>query len=567
MKRLVALVALLAGLLATALLLAGPASAHASVVGSDPVDGSRLKAAPHTVTISFDEPVGLNGVGYLHVIDQQGKKVDAGPAYHPGGDATKIADNLTGALPDGTYTASYRVISADSHPVAGVVQFVVGSGPLVAARGGGAGGGAATSSVTGTAFDVARWVTYAGFALLGGSWLLLTVWPGGKEDRKARRIVWTGWTAAVVGAVAELLLQGPYSDGAGLAKLASGGLLADTLRASYGELHSVRLMLLGVLALLLLTSFDRDVESPRREAVWLTMIGVALTISATGHAATTSPSWLSVPLDMAHLLAMSTWVGGLAMLAIALVPRKNRAELEAALPTYSTVAFTSVVVLAGTGTYAAFRGIGTADAFFTTTYGLLVFGKIVLFLGLVGLGNLSRLLVRRHYARPVIAYAMTDAALLASPPVAAPRGAEEVSAERLRRAVWVETVVSMIVLALTAVLVAQPRGKEALLASYHQPITRTAPLTTTQSAVIRANTGTHGEVEFTVAVPGRAYAVAATATDQAAQLGPLPIKLQHSAGFWTGSVDLPVAGDWQIELTVSRTRFDATTTDTTFPFH
>ena len=77
-KRLLALLAVLAGIATTGLAFAGPASAHATVVTSTPVDGSRLATAPTTVTVVFDESVGIGGVGYLHVTDSAGKRVDAG---------------------------------------------------------------------------------------------------------------------------------------------------------------------------------------------------------------------------------------------------------------------------------------------------------------------------------------------------------------------------------------------------------------------------------------------------------------------------------------------------------
>src|SRR5262249_45071003 len=145
---------------------------------------------------------------YLHVTDQTGKRVDAGPAYHPNGDGTKVADNLTRGLGDGSYTESFRIISADSHPVAGTIAFVVGNGALV--RGGGV-ASSTTNHGTSVAFDVSRWISYGGLALLGGVWLLLTIWPEGRDDRRARRIVWSGWSAATLGAALEMLIQGPYA--------------------------------------------------------------------------------------------------------------------------------------------------------------------------------------------------------------------------------------------------------------------------------------------------------------------------------------------------------------------
>lgn len=564
-RRVLALCGVLVGLLGSALLLAAPALAHATVVGSDPVDGSRLTVAPHVVTITFDEPVALGGIGYLNVTNQQGTSVDLGTAYHPDGDGPKVAVKLEPHLPDGTYVASYRVISADSHPVAGAVDFVVGHGPLLAVT---STSTAATNAVTSTVFDVIRWVSYGGFALLGGFWLLATVWPEARRSLRARRLVWTGWAATTIGAACELLVQGPFSAGASLAKLRDVGLLDDTLHSMYGELHCVRLVLLGVLGLLIAATLA-DAAIARPAASGLTFAGIALSFSAAQHAATTSPAWLSVALDMAHLLAMAAWVGGLAMLAIALVPRGRQAELERALPVYSTVAFSSVVVLAVTGTYAAWRGIGALAAIFGTTYGLLVVGKIVLFVGLVGIGNLSRLLVQRHYRRPVIAYAMTDTITAApAPQLVAPPTTAVPPAERLRRAVWVETVVGMVVLALTAVLVAQPRGKEALIAQYHQPITATAPVTSSSHAVVTASSGTHGNIDLTITVPPGIKRVTATATQHDADIGPLPVTLDRSgATRYSGTVDLSVAGTWDIDLTLTRSAFDAVTTDAYLHLH
>src|SRR5690348_13843637 len=123
-RRLGTLVLLVAALFGTGLALAGAASAHASVVSSDPADGSRLRAAPHQVTITFDESVTLGNLGYLHVTDSKGHRVDTGTASHPAGVDSKITTSLRSGLGDGTYIESYRVISADSHPVAGVVRFV-----------------------------------------------------------------------------------------------------------------------------------------------------------------------------------------------------------------------------------------------------------------------------------------------------------------------------------------------------------------------------------------------------------------------------------------------------------
>jgi copper transport protein len=576
-RRLLALGLLLGTLLGTGLVLAGSAAAHATLVTSDPVDGSRLKNVPSLVTITFDEPVGLGSIGYLHVTDQNGRRVDTGATTHPGGDGTKIAQQLKSGLGDGTYIESFRVVSADSHPVAGSVRFVVGNGSLAATV-------VDTSTVDGATsllFDIARWVSYAGLALLGGSWLLLSVWPQGRADRRARRIVWSGVAATVVGAVAELLLQGPYTAGTGPSDVAKWAFLDGTLHTRYGQYHSVRLVLLGVAALLLAPALERgdrrvpergDRRVPERgerrlpvqAAVLVLLAGaVAFTFSAIGHAATTSPEWLSEAADLLHICAMAAWVGGLAMVVAALLPRREPAELRAVLPVFSRVAFAAVLVMAATGTYAAWRGIGTLHAIFATTYGLLVVTKVALFVGLVLLGNVSRRAVQRRYARLPVAYAITDTAIEDATDVAD----EPVEVERVRRAVLVEIVLAIGVLVATSVLVAQPRGKEAVAIQQQRPASASAPLGGGRTATVTIEPGRHGLITATVALgPGaRATAVTATATLPAKQLGPIPMNLTANGPdlYGASGVNLPVAGKWVITLVVTTSPTDAVTTSAT----
>jgi copper transport protein len=522
-----------------ALLFAVPASAHATLVTSDPADGSRLKSVPRTVTLSFDENVGLGAVGYVHTVDQSGNRVDAGPAYHPGGDGSRVADDLRSGLGDGTYTVSFRIVSADSHPVAGTIRFVVGNGPLLAARTGG--GGATVDHATGALFDVARWLAYGGLALLGGAWLALTVWPAGRDDRRAVRLVASGWLASVLGAVGALLLQGPYTAGTGPSNAFSSALVDGTLHEHYGQLVSLRLVLLGALAWLLGRALQPDGGSRVEAAVWPVAIGVVLTFSDAGHADTTSPRWLSVLLDALHVLAMASWLGGLVMLVVAVLPRREPDELRAVLPVFSRVAMASVATLAITGVYAAWRGIGTWDAVFDTTYGWLVDTKVLVLLGILALGNASRVLVQRF--RP----------------------------HRLIGIVTTEAVLGVAVLAVTAVLVAQPRGKEALAARYREPVTASPPLGGARPALVTVDPGVHGAVTVTVELPPgtRASSVTASATDKAAQLGPIPVKLSAAGrDLYTASqVDLPVAGDWEIDLSITTSSFAATTTDATITLH
>src|ERR1700754_4228904 len=96
---------------------ASGAFAHASLVSTEPRDGSMVAQAPKNVVLRFNEPV---TPAVIRLIDAAGRvRDDAG--VHALNETISIA--LPEGLPPGTQVISYRVISADGHPVAGSMVF------------------------------------------------------------------------------------------------------------------------------------------------------------------------------------------------------------------------------------------------------------------------------------------------------------------------------------------------------------------------------------------------------------------------------------------------------------
>src|SRR5262249_48823974 len=102
------------------------ASAHATLEGTVPSRGAQLKAAPAQVVFRFDES-GEASLGALRVCDAHGNPVQTGGAFHPNGRGDEVAVRLRSGLGNGAYTATYRVISADGHPVSSGFVFTVGT--------------------------------------------------------------------------------------------------------------------------------------------------------------------------------------------------------------------------------------------------------------------------------------------------------------------------------------------------------------------------------------------------------------------------------------------------------
>ncbi len=111
--------------LAVALLIAiggaGPAAAHAVLIGSDPADGAVLPIAPSVVTLTFDDAV-KNFEPILTVTGPDGNQYQTGAATV---DGPKLSTTV-GPLPvAGDYAIAYRVVSNDGHPVQGQIHFTL----------------------------------------------------------------------------------------------------------------------------------------------------------------------------------------------------------------------------------------------------------------------------------------------------------------------------------------------------------------------------------------------------------------------------------------------------------
>lgn len=116
----------LAGLLvvvATALAVvatASPASAHATLETTNPGPGATLKALPKQVILGFSEDV--RTPAFVEVDSPDGANVAQGAVSIVDNKVTQTLGRPAGA---GKYSVSYRITSADGHPISGTVSFRV----------------------------------------------------------------------------------------------------------------------------------------------------------------------------------------------------------------------------------------------------------------------------------------------------------------------------------------------------------------------------------------------------------------------------------------------------------
>ncbi|MGW8503994.1 copper resistance CopC/CopD family protein [Streptomyces sp. CLCI03] len=465
----------LAALLATLFTAAVPATAHAALTASDPTDGAVVATAPAQVTLSFSEQVAM-GDDSIRVLDPQGKRVDTGELRDMcSGNTVRYGTALHTGLPNGTYTVAWQAVSADSHPISGAFTFSIGapSATDVSLPTAQAGGGP-----VGIAYGIARYAAYAGFTVLvGGAAFILLCWRRGAAERPLQKLVVRAWVTLTAATLAMLVLRTPYTGSGSFSDVFDLDGLRAVLETKTGASLVSRLLLLGAAALFVAVLFgvyarrvaglgpdeaDRadgeaegstdgrpdgsDEADPADEAgrpddtsdltfglaIGGAVVagGIAATWALSEHASTGIQPGIAMPADILHLMAVATWLGGLAALLVALhkVPGIERVAVRR----FSRVAFVSVLVLAVTGVYQSWRQLGSWSALTSTDYGQLLLLKVGLVAVLLGIAYVSR----RWTAR--LAEAPTDAeAAVASVPAVAAVGqsSDDVSRETASGAV------------------------------------------------------------------------------------------------------------------------------------
>ncbi|MFF0057817.1 copper resistance CopC/CopD family protein [Streptomyces microflavus] len=555
-------IALLAGV---GLLLGGasPAAAHAVLTDSAPTRGAVVAEPPSQVDLEFSEAVSVSPDA-IRVLDPSGRRVDDGRPSAKGDGSYAVG--LSDATARGTYTVTYQVESADSHPVGGAFTFSVGEP-------------SATSVVptvrdpdtgwVGRSYTAARFGAYTGMIIMtGGILMLLLCLPRGEEHPAVRRPTAWAWGLLWVCTLALLLLRGAYVSSGRVADITDVARLADTVRTKAGGLLALRLALLTCCAVLWRYRRRGRQAPPGRHrpsrgllaGTALVGMGLAWTWAGAEHASTGPQPYLAMPVDAVHLVAAGAWVGGLLVLAGALIRAGDEVPTEA-VTRFSRIAFISVCVLALTGLYQSWRQVGSLSALVDTRFGQLLLLKAAGVGLLLCLGQVSRRWTKR-LARPQ-----------------ADGGRAPLRA--LRRWVSAEAVVGLCVIAATTALAATQPARTPSAAVAHEGTSATVSLEADfdtggpkgeGSADIVVDPGRRGPnaVHVTLTAqdgtPLDAPEIQASLTSRSGSIGPLPVPVERvSAGHWSVSgFQVPVAGSWDLSLTVRTSDFDQATVRESF---
>ncbi len=335
---------------------------------SSPKAGQMLDTTPTEIVATFNEGVGPI---FFKILDRTGKEVG-----NPGEiklDGLRMLLPLRDKLANGTYIFTYRVISADTHPVGTTFGFSIGE-PMADAASLTA---AADQGKTAWTYAVAanRWLLYSTMLLAVGSALFVLVLT--LSAPVAARAMWLGRIAAIIAAVSYIAGIGiggaEMQMGGGSALLAakswSSG-LASTLAPSAA---------IGVPAMLLLIwSVGKGVTPPRSGALAVgTAAGVA-SFLVTGHAATAAPVWLMATTVGLHLFGTAFWLGALYPLYQSTKLQSVR-ESGALMTQFSTRAVYAVAAIVLSGAIISWTQLTSFANFFGNDYGNALLRKLLLF--------------------------------------------------------------------------------------------------------------------------------------------------------------------------------------------
>lgn len=558
------------GALAVALMLAAPgtALAHATLEATSPQRGETVRQQPSAVVFRFSEPVEGN-FGAVRVFDSEAERVDQGDAFHPNGDGQKLAVHLRPGLPDGSYTATYRVVSADGHVVSSGFVFSIGKAgraPQQTVAELVAGGGSGTATRIG--MGIARGVQYAALALgLGAlAFLLLAWWPAhrrlGEEgerweraglafERRLRAVLLAAALAGALSAAAAVVFEAAQAAAVSATAALDSTILREELGTRFGTVWGLTALAWLLLGLAAVPALRRP--TPWRLApLFAPLALIALDPALSGHPSTQSPVALLFPANVLHVVAMAVWVGGLAALVL-ILPAATR-ELEppdrsrliaATLARFSPIALLCVAVVLLSGIGQAYAYVRHLDNLLETAYGRAVLIKLVLLVALlIPLGAYNRYRSVPRLER-----------------IAAGREAPGRAGLLVRRALRCEVALVVVVLGVTAALA----GYAPATAAQSGPFSGSASLgpAELEMTVDPARVGSN-QVHLYLfdAASGAQFSrieeLEVTATEPENSIGSLPLDARRAGpGHYTvqGAL-LSVAGDWEVDVTVRVSAFD-----------
>lgn len=459
--------------------------AHAQLLTANPAAEAVLEQAPAEIVLQFNEPIAPLSTRWT------------GPDGATGDAKARVKDTRLIITPpehlaEGTHVLSWRVVSADGHPVGGSHVLSIGEPSMVPVI-------AETSGAVPAAFGrlLLTLTLGLGVGALGFARISRLSAPA-----LMRAVTWLVLPAAVF----LLGAQAVDLSGTGIAALASGTPWHLAITGPFG-----RTVALAVLAAAI-ALFGR---TPLAGAVALLLGGASFAVS--GHAASAA-KWAPLAVGL-HATAMLYWAGALVILPLNLRGGRD------ALRHFSALAPVMIAVLTLSGATLIWLQLGPTGLT-GSAYEWILLAKLVLVFVLLMLAAFNRWYIT-------------------------PRLAEAHASARMARIIRWELVLMIAILALTAGfrLAPPPRAGAGVGIEAHVHGSKSggdlliSPAKAGPNRIIfQPHAADMGPLE------PKEVAFSFTLADQG--LGPITAEGQQEGDSWTATLPLPAAGNWDLVITI-----------------
>lgn len=336
------------------------AFAHAYLVSADPPAGASLDASSEKIVLVFSEEIDPNFSSF-DLYDAQGQLLQR-LSFVTQETGLRVVLTLP-RLTRGAYTVAWKVLSSiDGHTTTGVLPFGIGLESK---------GDLSMETKLDPLRVLVRWGRLLALMTFAGT--LVFAQFIAKERFSALRVL---WGVAVLFSLSELAL---YANSVGELNAVWGTRVGMTLSAQ--------------IAMLFITGIVWA-----RGGAW-SWLGLALSLAAVAAGAWSSHSaaakdTLALIFEIAHLVTVAIWAGGL--LALAILLQRHAVSWDGVLLRFSRLALSSVIALVGSGAYLAVKHVGSISALGTSDYGRFIVMKLVLLVLILVLAALNFRQVRQR---------------------------------------------------------------------------------------------------------------------------------------------------------------------------
>jgi len=430
-------------------------AADNTLVSSTPAAGATIDSSPASIELTFAQQLGPTNTLTMTC---GGAIVPLGTVLRLAPDQVTLSASLISAAPKGECTVAWVITDLDLQPAgSSSLTFAVANDPVVtlapettttlpgdttpptteATTTSPSTGGSVADETTGSTgssgpLGLFRLLSNLGLAVLFGSLVLIAIaWPEGVEYILTVRFLRTTWIVSMVSTYlfAGALAANQTGAGIGSALVPTGW--GDLMDSTPGKAALIRLVFVAGSAYVVMR--PERVIDPSSQLPALLPPGIAVVTMAFSRA---DYSLLGNLTGAVHALAMAVWLGGLVLLTRVVLAGPGEEDLVHAVRGFSRIAKPALIATVVTGLIQMFQLDRGA---FNTSHGLVVIVKALFVSAMVFVGVAARQFISQRVSR-----VDTMTAPLAT---------------RLRRALGIEALIGVVVMALTAWLLAlSPAG-------------------------------------------------------------------------------------------------------------